>query len=121
MSRDSRGSQEARFWIATGSRFSFLNSVTIRRSEVVAQECPKQIQKHRDKRKETYMSDKKTKVAQKRDRAAGVVSVAGPGRVQRARKAGFHGKQTDAEGKNNAEPKKHPPTDGGKSGLGGKQ
>ena len=52
----------------------------------------------------------KTKVAQKGDRAAGVVNVAAPGRVQQARKAGHHGKQIDAEGNNNAVPKKHSKT-----------
>ena len=60
----------------------------------------------------------KTKIAQKGDRAQETVNVAGPSRVQRARKAGHHGKQTDSEGNNNALPKKHPRTDGGgKSGV----
>ena len=47
------------------------------------------------------------------------VNPATPGRVQKARKAGPIGAQIDAEGNNNAAPKKHPRTDGGKPGVGG--
>ena len=56
----------------------------------------------------------KTKIAQKGERAAGVAQVKTPARVQGARKSGPHGKQTDSQGNNNAEPKKHPSTNGGK-------
>ena len=34
-------------------------------------------------------------------------------RVQKARRAGPIGSQIDSQGNNNAEPKKHPPTNGG--------
>ncbi len=54
---------------------------------------------------------KKTKVAGKRS-APEVVQVAAPTRVRRARKNGPIGSQTDSQGNNNAEPKKHPPTRG---------
>jgi hypothetical protein len=46
------------------------------------------------------------------------VNPASAARVQKARKAGPIGAQIDAEGNNNAAPKKHPPTNGGKSGTG---
>jgi len=49
------------------------------------------------------------------------VNPRGPSRVQQARKAGPIGDQIDAEGNNNAKPKKHPKTDGGQPGVGGKQ
>ncbi len=47
------------------------------------------------------------------------VNPVAPSRIQKARKAGPIGAQIDAEGNNNAVPKKHRKTDGGKSGLGG--
>jgi hypothetical protein len=70
------------------------------------------------------MSDKKTKLAQGDDRSQKTVNVQGPGRAQRARKAGPHGAQTDSAGNNNALPKNHSKTKdltlaggGGKPGL----
>jgi hypothetical protein len=59
------------------------------------------------------------KVAPNRSQEA--VRVASPARVQRARKAGPIGSQIDSQGNNNAAPKKHPHTDGGQPGVGGKQ
>ncbi len=56
------------------------------------------------------MSRATTRTAQKGDRTAGTAQVKTPARVQQARKAGHHGKQTDAEGNNNALPKKHSST-----------
>jgi hypothetical protein len=53
-----------------------------------------------------------TKIAQKGDRAREAVNVKAPARVQRARKAGPHGAQTDSAGNNNAVPKRHSRTDG---------
>jgi hypothetical protein len=50
---------------------------------------------------------KKTKVAQKGDRAAGVVNVASPGRVGRALKAGPAGSQIHADGSSQASPNQH--------------
>ncbi len=60
-----------------------------------------------------------TKQPAKKDRSQEFPKVAPAGRVQQARKNGPIGSQTDSQGNNNAEPKKHPKTDGGKSGLGG--
>jgi len=59
------------------------------------------------------MSDKKTKLAQGDDRSQKTVNVQGPGRVQRARKAGPHGKAKHADGSSQAEPNKHRIADGG--------
>lgn len=53
-----------------------------------------------------------------KDRSQEAVKVAPAGRVQRARKNGPVGSQIDSQGNNNALPKKHPPTNGGKSGTG---
>jgi hypothetical protein len=47
-----------------------------------------------------------------KDRSQKPVNVAPALRVQRARKNGPIGSQTDSQGNNNAEPKKHPPTKG---------
>ena len=47
------------------------------------------------------------------------VNPVAPSRIQKARKAGPIGAQIDAEGNNNAKPKKHPPTNGGNPGVGG--
>jgi hypothetical protein len=52
----------------------------------------------------------KTKLAQGDDRSQEAVQVKTPARVQQARKAGFHGKQTDSAGNRNSEPKKHSKT-----------
>ena len=53
----------------------------------------------------------------KTDRAQEAVKVASSGRIQQARSNGPHGSQIDSRGNNNAKPKKHPKTDGGKSGV----
>ena len=47
-----------------------------------------------------------------KNRAPETAKVAPAGRTQRALAAGHHGKQTDAEGNNNAVAKKHPLTKG---------
>jgi hypothetical protein len=60
-----------------------------------------------------------SKQVAKKDRSQEAVKVAPAGRIQRARKNGPIGSQIDAEGNNNALPKKHPRTNGGNHGVGG--
>jgi hypothetical protein len=52
-----------------------------------------------------------------KNRKQQAVNLAAPGRIQRARNAGPT--QIDSQGRNNAEPKKHPPTNGGTRSVGG--
>jgi hypothetical protein len=42
-----------------------------------------------------------------------------PGKTQKALKAGPHGKATHADGSSQAEPRRHPPTNGGTRSVGG--
>jgi hypothetical protein len=51
------------------------------------------------------------------NRSQETVQVASPERIQQARSNGPHGSQIDSRGNNNAKPKKHPKTDGGKPGT----